>query len=93
MTTSDHPYTTALIRTALQIADQAVVCDIETEGRQIGAPSERRWDVSAMFCEHEHSPEFLDMAQQAIGYGLVRGLLELDATRRWTVRILRDLPT
>lgn len=93
MTTPDTPLTTALIRSALQIADQAVVCDIESEGRQIGAPSERRWDVSAMFDENEHSPEFLDMAEQGIAYGVMRGLLEMDTTRRWTVRILRKLPT
>ena len=91
MTTPDHPYTMALIRTALQIADQAVICDVECHGQRVGQPAERRWDVSAMFCEHEHSPEAIDMAEQAVGYGLMRGLFELDTTRRWTVRILRAL--
>ena len=88
---TDTPLTTLLIRSALQIADQAVLCDIESEGRLIGAPTERRWDVSAMFNVNEHTPEFLDMAEQGIAYGLMRGLLEMDNTRPWTVRILRDL--
>ena len=93
MTTPDTPMTILLIRSALQIADQAVLCDIESEGLLIGPPSERRWDVSAMFDENEHSPEFLDMAEQGIAYGVMRGLLEMDTTRRWTVRIVRDLRT
>lgn len=91
--TSDTTFVAILIRSALQIADQAVLCDVETEGRQIGTPSERRWDVSAMFDENEHSPEFIDMAEQGIAYGVMRGLLGMDTKRRWTVRILRDLRT
>ena len=84
--------TTLLINSALQIADQAVLCDIECEGQQIGASSERRWDVSAMFDANEHSPEVIDMAEEGIAYAVSRGLVEIESRRRFTVRILRDLP-
>ena len=84
--------TTLLIKSALQIADQAVLCDIECEGRQIGAPSERRWDVSAMFDANEHSAQVIDMAEEGIAYAVSRGLVEIESRRRFTVRILRDLP-
>jgi hypothetical protein len=80
-----------LIRSALQIADTAVVCDIETEGTRIGSPTDRRWDVSAMFDPREHCQEFLDMAEQGIAYGLARGLLELEAEGH-VVRILKGRP-
>lgn len=89
---NDNPYFTAmLIGSALKIADTAVICDVEAEGVRIGAPGERRWDISAMFNENEHSPEFVSMAEQGIAYGVMRGLLEIDTTRRFTVRILRQL--
>ena len=82
--------TTLLIKSALQIADQAVLCDIECEGRQIGAPSERRWDVSSMFDANEHSAQVIDMAEEGIAYAVSRGLVEIESRRRFTVRILRD---
>ena len=90
--TTEAPYTTALMRTALALADAYVICDVESEGRRVDPPSDRRWDVSAMFDPNEHSPEVIDMAEQAMGYGVMRGVLELDTTRPWTVRILRTLP-
>lgn len=82
---------TLLIRSALQIADQAVICDVECEGRSVGPSGDRRWDVSAMFNADEHSPEFMDMAEQGIAYGVARGILVIEPGVQHTVRIVKDL--
>jgi hypothetical protein len=78
-----------LVRSALQIADTAIICDIECEGRPSGPKHERRWDVSAMFDPNEHSPEIIDQAEQGIAYGLARGILALEVGIQHTVRILK----
>lgn len=93
MNMPDGPLTTALVRTALALADAAVICDIECEGTPVGPPSARRWNVAAMFNPAEHSPEFCDMAEQGIAYGVARGLLCIEPGVPHTVRILKGLPS
>ncbi len=81
----------ALVRQALELADEYVISDIESHGVRVGAPADRRWDVTSMFSEHEHCGQVIDMAERAIAYGLARGFLELETGRGHTLRILRAL--
>jgi hypothetical protein len=62
---------------AFSIADAAVVSDIETNGISMGAlPDGRRiYDVRPMLDPREQPPEVLDMVNQAVSYGMARGLL------------------
>jgi hypothetical protein len=89
--TTAHRPDPLLIRSALQIADTAVICDIECHGLRVGEPRQRLWDVAAMFNVHEQCPETMDIAEQAIAYGVARGLLRLEPNRAHVVRILVPL--
>jgi hypothetical protein len=78
MTMADESITAALVASALQLADRAVVCDVEDEGIRHPSPdSARVYDITTMFDPREHSSECLDMASQAIAYGVSRGLFKL----------------
>lgn len=94
MSAPDESATAAMVATALQLADRAVVCDVETEGTCLAmrADGEKLYDVTAMFDPREHSPEFLDMASQALAYGVSRGLFELLPGPPMLVRLLRRPP-
>jgi hypothetical protein len=80
-----------LVRHATQIADRAVVADIETEAVHMaslpGRPS--WWDVRPMLDEREHSPLCIDMATQALQYALMRGLVVRHEEQAHLVRIVR----
>jgi len=90
MSTADESMTAALVASALQLADRAVVCDVETEGIRCPAPAGAPvYDITPMFDSREHSPEFLDMASQGIAYGVGRGLFELLPELPVRVRLLR----
>ena len=97
MNDADQPLTTGLLASAVRLADRAVICDVETEGRRdwhhpTDCKAQPVYDISSMFNENEHSPQFIDMAQQGIGYGIARGLLELLPDPPIRVRVLR-MPT
>jgi hypothetical protein len=93
------PQLSALVATAVHLADRAVVSDVECEGQRDWMDADPRgplYDISSMFNENEHSPQFIDMAQQGIAYGVVRGLLELlpadeSRPRLVRVRVLRSV--
>jgi hypothetical protein len=75
----DLPLTLTLLQMQRCIAECAVILDIESEGTR---HSPRRgvgsvWDISALFDAREHSAELIDMANQAIAYGIAVGLIEL----------------
>lgn len=90
MNTTTDEMTTALVASALQLADRAVVCDVEAEGIRHPSPASARvYDITTMFDPREHTPEFLDMASQAIAYGISRGLFELLPGPCMLVRMLR----
>lgn len=63
--------------TAFAIADQAVVADVETNALMVGvlADGRRLYDVRPLLDPREQPPEVLDMARQAVDYGVARGLL------------------
>lgn len=73
--------TTALVGSALRLADRAVVSDIETMAVRDRGREGRVYDVRPMLDEREQPAEWVDMAREALAYGLARGILapELDA--------------
>jgi hypothetical protein len=83
-----------LVRRSLQIADRAVVCDIECEALPTTHFSDtgRPWyDVRPMLNEHEHSLPIIDMAREGLDYALMRGLLQRHAEHAHLVRITRRI--
>ena len=77
-----------LVRHATQIADRAVVADIESEAVRTDR-SGRWYDVRPMLDEREHSPQCIDMATQALQYAVMRGLVQRDTEHAHLVRITR----
>lgn len=75
--------TAPTIDRALRMLDEYVVSDVECYGVSIelpGGAEGRRWyDVRPMLDEREHSPQFVDQAREAIGWGLHRGVLRRHA--------------
>lgn len=66
-----------LCEEAFAIADAAVVSDVETNALLVGGLSYGRllYDVRPMLDPREQPQEVIDMAQQAVNYGLARGIL------------------
>ena len=77
-----------LVRHALQIADAAVVDDIECEGVYLD-DSFGWYDVRPMLDEREHSSQCIDMATQALRYAVMRGLAQRHPDHAHLVRITR----
>lgn len=74
---------------AYQIADAAVVADIETAAVPTLVDGQRWLDLRPMRDPREHCPEVLDQHEFAIEYALQRGLLEQRASAPHLVRIKR----
>lgn len=74
---------------AYDLADAAVICDIESEGVRVGEPAARRWDIRPMIDPREHAGEVVDMARKGLAYAMWRGLIELDADTAGIVRIVK----
>lgn len=83
-------YATEVMASAVQIADESVICEVESHGTPLGAATARTWDIGYLFDPEQHPPELIDKVERNIGYAVCRGLIEIDHTRRWTVRILRE---
>lgn len=65
----------AVLRSALAIANRAVVEDIEDECTFHWAGGHAWYDLTPMTDPREHSPQVCDMATEAIRYGIESGLL------------------
>lgn len=64
------------LQRAIRIANAAVVADLESGCPALKSPCGRTWyDVRPMLDEREHSPRVVDMAREAIQYGIEAGLL------------------
>ena len=59
---------------AYKLADEAVLCDIESEGVRVEQDGRRWYDVRPLLDERERSAECIDMAGEAIAYAIARGL-------------------
>ncbi len=73
---------------ALRLLDQYLICDVECNGIAVQLdPGDRRWyDTRPMLDRREHSPEWVDMAELAIAWGLQRGVLRPHAQQPHLVR-------
>lgn len=72
----------------LEIANRAVVCDIESECVRVDMGDSLRWyDTRPMVDPREHSPDCIDMATQALHYGEQAGLIERHPAHRHLVRV------
>ncbi len=80
MSDPNEPLPRGLIASALAIADRAVIADIETEGISWGRKGDRIYDIRPLIDEREHSHETIDMAEQALGYAVARGLIVFERT-------------
>lgn len=73
------------------IANDAVICDIESEAHPVMLPDSihKWWDVRPMVDPREHAPESVDMARRAIDYALSAGLAVRHPTEQHLLRITR----
>jgi hypothetical protein len=74
----------------LQIADRAVVSDIELSATCVPGESPRWYDTRPMLDDREHSSPIVDMNTQALDYALLRGLIVRHASQSHLVRITRQ---
>lgn len=72
------------VRLATAIADRAAAEDVRTMA--IAAP-QGYWDTRPMLDSREHSPAWIDMAEQAIQYLELRALLQRHPIDRYLVRL------
>lgn len=79
-----------LVRHGLQIADRAVVSDIELCAPWVPGEHYRWYDTRPMLDDREYSPPVIDMNAQALDYALMRGLIERHAGEPHLVRITRQ---
>jgi hypothetical protein len=79
-----------LVRHGLQIADRAVVSDIELCATWVAHLPGGWYDTQPMLNEHEHSSPVIDMNAQALDYALMRGLIERHTGQAHLVRITRQ---
>ena len=70
-----------------RIADAAVIADIETACVRTGPAAHRLWDTRPMLDPREHCPESIDMAELALLYAELRGLITIDTLHPHLVRI------
>lgn len=79
------------LHAAIRIANQAVVADIETTCPALRSPCGRfSWyDTRPMLDEREHCAAVVDMAREAITYGVDTGLLVRHDEHPHWVRVAR----
>lgn len=76
-------------RLAHLLADDRVIADIECECIKTDRQGTTWWDTRPMLSPREHAPQVIDMAQQALAYARLRGLIELHPVLPHLVRITR----
>ncbi len=80
-----------LAELAHQLADRAVVADIESEGHPHTDEHGRKWyDTRPMLDERELPPDFVEMNRQALDYAHQRGLVSPHPEHAHLVRITRS---
>lgn len=77
-----------LLAEALQIADRAVLCDIESDAVAEQMHGQRWYDTRPMLDPRERPDDLIEMARQAIDYAVQRGLVERHPAQGWMVRVL-----
>lgn len=73
---------------ARDLADRAVIADIETEGIATTDEQGTRWyDVRHLLDPREQPSECIDMFSQAVSYALARGLISVSSAAPHLLRI------
>lgn len=74
---------------AIRIAQRAVVADLQSEACCVYADGVAWYDTRRMVDVREHAPEVIDMATEAITWGLDTGLLiqHPDPAQPWLLRV------
>lgn len=79
--------------TAHQIADRAVICDIECEGISTQLDGQCWYDVRPMLDPREVCDDVAEMNRQALGYAIARGLVGVHRDHPHLLRIIdKDVP-
>lgn len=78
---------TRLVHLAFEIANRAVIEDIEAYAVKVQADTRIYWDTRPMTDAREHNPEVVDMATQALQYAIGAGLVGLHPQRPYLVTI------
>lgn len=76
-----------LVRLAFQLANRAVISDIESEGHKVQLDGRIWWDTRPMTDLREHSPEVVDMATAAIQYAVGSGIAAIHPQRPYLLTI------
>lgn len=76
-----------LVHQAFEIANRAVIEDIESYGVKVQVDTRIYWDTRPMTDLREHPPEAVDMATQALQYAIGAGLVGLHPQRPYLVTI------
>jgi hypothetical protein len=72
---------------AIELADAAVIADIDSDCCRVWGGDHYWWDTRIMLDEREAPAEFTDMAEQALQYAEARGLITRHAVHPFLVRI------
>ena len=73
---------------ARRLAALYVVADIESNAERTVLGGWVWWDTAPMLSAHEHCPQIIDMARQAIDYALATGLAMRHPTQPHLLHIL-----
>jgi hypothetical protein len=85
--TRDQADETQLIKLAFEIANRAVIEDLESYAVKVQTDGRIWWDTRPMTNPHEHCAESIDMANEAIRYAVGAGLVGLHPQRPYLVTI------
>jgi hypothetical protein len=86
----DDDLTLGVIRSALAIADEAVIADLEGLPDRANFLDGSVWiDCRPLFDPRLHAPEIVGMQSQRLAYGICRNLLETHPRLTYLLRILR----
>lgn len=76
------------IADAMEIANRAVLEDIESYAVKVTLEGQTWYDTRPMLDPREHAPEALDMAAQALRYAEKAGLMSRHRAERHLVRLV-----
>ena len=75
-----------LMRTAFEIANESVVCTIESNGNRVEMGDGLRWyDTRPMLDEREHSPEIIAWHQRDLAYAEAAEIITRTGDAPWLV--------
>jgi hypothetical protein len=85
---TDPAAETQMVHLAFEIANRAVVEDIENYAVKEVTDGRIYWDTRPMTDPREHAPQSIDMATQAIRYALTAGLAAVHPQRPYLITLV-----